>query len=280
MAPGCSTVVDTVAAVFGPGDVGGEVDAHVVYRLRPDCPALLARSISHGYTVLTPLGSPDVEGVPELLGASIEETGVFEGPVRTGEVLFRYVPPSASETWTAGPVDVVAEVDAVRLDLDEARGHDAASRAGPSPCPSPRTRPSRASPAPASRPLSDLDRPPRYDAGDPSAYVDDMLARVGDRDPLALLAAAPDRLADAVAHLSDNDARRAPEPGAWSVLQILRHLADSEIVYGYRLRLIVASGEDRPADSGLRPRRLGRHAPLPPRDRRRRAGRLSPPAAG
>ena len=33
---GCTTVVDTVAAVFGPGEVGGVVDAHVVYRLRDD----------------------------------------------------------------------------------------------------------------------------------------------------------------------------------------------------------------------------------------------------
>lgn len=117
---GCSTVLDGVAAVVGPGEVGGEVDAHVVYRLRPDCPTLLARTISHGYTVLTPTGRPDdVNPVPELLGAPIEETGVFEGPVRTGEVFFRYIPPAASETWTAGPTDVVAEVDAVRLDLDQ-----------------------------------------------------------------------------------------------------------------------------------------------------------------
>ncbi|WP_420454630.1 hypothetical protein [Rubrivirga sp.] len=117
---GCTTVVDTVAGVFGPGEVGGEVDAHVVYQLRPDCPALLARTINHGYTVLTPLDTPsDVEGVPPLRGDGIEETGVFEGPVRTGEVLFRYVAPAASETWDAGPVDVAATVDAVRLDLDE-----------------------------------------------------------------------------------------------------------------------------------------------------------------
>ena len=58
----------------------------------------------------------------------------------------------------------------------------------------------------------------------------------------------PDRLADAVAGLSDADAERPPRPGAWSALQVLRHLADSEIVYGYRLRLIVAS--DRPAIPG------------------------------
>ncbi len=90
-------------------------------------------------------------------------------------------------------------------------------------------------------------RPPRYDAADAQAYVDFMLALVGDRDPLAMLAAAPDRIAEAVAGLSE-DAARAPEPASrrdksgdgWSVLQILRHLADSEVVYGYRLRLIVA----------------------------------------
>ncbi|WP_420454631.1 DinB family protein [Rubrivirga sp.] len=96
--------------------------------------------------------------------------------------------------------------------------------------------------------MSDFARPPRYDAADARAYVDHMLALVGDRDPLALLGAAPDRLEAAVAGLSETDARRAPEPGAWSVLQILRHLADSEVVYGYRLRLIVAA--DRTAIPG------------------------------
>ena len=132
---GCSTVVDVVAGVFGPGEVGGEVDAHVVYRLRPDCPALLARTISHGYTVLTPRGMPDgIEGEPEMLGAFVEETGVFEGPVRSGEVVFRYVPPAASETWDAGPVDLVADVDAVRLDLDEGAGRLVAL-CGPLPVP-------------------------------------------------------------------------------------------------------------------------------------------------
>lgn len=90
-------------------------------------------------------------------------------------------------------------------------------------------------------------RPPRYDAADARAYVDFMLSLVGDRDPLAMLVAAPDRIAEAVAGLSE-DAARIPEPSSrrdgpgdgWSVLQILRHLADSEVVYGYRLRLILA----------------------------------------
>ncbi|WP_412070328.1 hypothetical protein [Rubrivirga sp. IMCC43871] len=116
---GCSTVLDTVAGVFGPGEVGGTVDAHVVYRLRPGCPSLLARTIDHGYTVLRPLdaATTGIPEVPEFVGGAIEESGVFEGPVRTGEVVFRYIPPAASQTWATGPIDVVAEVDAVELDL-------------------------------------------------------------------------------------------------------------------------------------------------------------------
>ncbi len=118
---GCRTVVDSVAGVFGPGDVGDVVDAHVVYRLRPDCKTLLARTISSGYTVLTPTGTLDEAAGRASASASapVEETGVFEGPVRTGEVVFRYVPPAASETWASGPVDMVAEVDAVRLTLED-----------------------------------------------------------------------------------------------------------------------------------------------------------------
>ena len=85
--------------------------------------------------------------------------------------------------------------------------------------------------------------PAAYDPADPSAYIAHVLSLVGDADPVALLAAAPERLAAAVAGLSEADARRPEPPGKWSVLQILRHLADSEIVYGYRLRTIVAAGD-------------------------------------
>ena len=90
--------------------------------------------------------------------------------------------------------------------------------------------------------------PPAYDAADPGAYVENILRLVGDRDPLALLEGGPDRLAGAVSGLSDADVRRPPRPGAWSALGVVRHLADSEVVYGYRLRLIVASS--RPAIPG------------------------------
>lgn len=124
---GCRTVVDTVAGVLGPGDAGETIDAHVVYRLRPDCPTLLARTTDNGYTVLTPteiLGASeagDISTIPDAFaGQTYEETGLFEGPVRPGTVVFRYIPPAESASWTARSVDVVATVEAVRLDLPAA----------------------------------------------------------------------------------------------------------------------------------------------------------------
>ncbi|MDT0633152.1 hypothetical protein RQM47_00630 [Rubrivirga sp. S365] len=98
----------------------GEVDAHVVYRLRPDCPTLLARTTDNGYTVMTPLGRVDVPQRNAFVGLGIEETGLFEGPVREGQSVFRYVPPAESGTWDGGGADVTVDVNAVRLDLPAA----------------------------------------------------------------------------------------------------------------------------------------------------------------
>lgn len=135
--PGCTNVVNAVAGVFGPGGVGETIDAHVVYRLRPDCPLLVARTTDNGYTVLAPLrflDAPTPVDATEFVGETVEETGLFEGPVRTGEVVFRYVPPAESETWEAPEADVVAEVEAVRLTLPEAHALVVA-QCGPPPAP-------------------------------------------------------------------------------------------------------------------------------------------------
>ena len=50
----------------------------------------------------------------------------------------------------------------------------------------------------------------------------------------------PKRLAAAVSGLPDKVLRYSPAPGKWSILEILAHLADVEIVYSYRLRQILA----------------------------------------
>lgn len=85
---------------------------------------------------------------------------------------------------------------------------------------------------------------PAYDASNPAAYITSRLALVEGQDAVALLKEAPSRIARALEGVTESDARRPEASGAWSVLQVVRHLADSEIVYGYRLRLI--TGADRP----------------------------------
>src|SRR4029077_6278783 len=41
--------------------------------------------------------------------------------------------------------------------------------------------------------------------------------------------------------LDDARLRRPEKPGKWSVLEVLQHLADTDLVYGYRLRMILTN---------------------------------------
>ncbi len=105
--PGCNAL----ARAIGGGPARGAVDAHVIYRLRPDCTTLLARTLRNGYSVMTPL-TDGFEG---------EETGLFEGPVREGQSIYRYYPPTESQQWSDNWVQVSVAVRSVKLDLRTAR---------------------------------------------------------------------------------------------------------------------------------------------------------------
>lgn len=50
----------------------------------------------------------------------------------------------------------------------------------------------------------------------------------------------PKKIAAAVSGLPDTTLRRKPSPEKWSILEMLAHLADMEILYAYRMRQIVA----------------------------------------
>lgn len=80
--------------------------------------------------------------------------------------------------------------------------------------------------------------------GDPpeavASYVASLLAVLGDRDPWQVQEAQPARLAEAVAGLDDAALRTPEAPGKWSVVEVVQHLADTELVHGYRMRKIVA----------------------------------------
>jgi uncharacterized damage-inducible protein DinB len=57
------------------------------------------------------------------------------------------------------------------------------------------------------------------------------------REPIALMKKAPAKFARAVAGLSASQMRKRPARGKWSIIEILGHLSDTEIVYGWRYRL-------------------------------------------
>jgi uncharacterized damage-inducible protein DinB len=72
------------------------------------------------------------------------------------------------------------------------------------------------------------------------AYKRSLLELLGSRDPLTVFAELPDAVAELTKGLSDVEARRPEREGKWSVIQVVQHLVDSEVVYGYRGRVIVA----------------------------------------
>jgi uncharacterized damage-inducible protein DinB len=63
---------------------------------------------------------------------------------------------------------------------------------------------------------------------------------LGDRDPMPIHESTPAKVQQAIAGLDDAVLRKPERPGKWSILEVIQHLADSELVYGYRIRMIVS----------------------------------------
>ena len=85
-------------------------------------------------------------------------------------------------------------------------------------------------------------------AEDRAKYAPAILDLLGTRDPREVLRATPEAAERAIAGLSADQLRRPEQPGKWSIAHVLRHLADSEVVWGWRMRLILA--QDRPPITG------------------------------
>ena len=78
----------------------------------------------------------------------------------------------------------------------------------------------------------------------PGEYAQGLLNRLGDQDPLVVLAGLGAAMRRAFEDVSDAAMRQPEAPGKWSMIEVAQHLADSEIVVGFRLRMILA--HDRP----------------------------------
>jgi hypothetical protein len=94
---------------------------------------------------------------------------------------------------------------------------------------------------PMARPTPDLDRSPDPVA-DPKAYQELLIGLVGDDDPAEVQRETPGSIR-AVVDDAGPDLRARPEPGEWSVLECLAHMADAEMVASGRYRWILAHDE-------------------------------------
>ena len=70
------------------------------------------------------------------------------------------------------------------------------------------------------------------------AYCTTLKDLVGDADPLDILSRTPSRIRTLISSVSAAALSRQPSPDKWSVAEIIAHLADAELVFGYRLRMM------------------------------------------
>ena len=107
-----------------------------------------------------------------------------------------------------------------------------------------------------------LERPPMGESGgmsiftnpaassteDASAYTAAVLGLLGEQEPLQVLRGTPGAVRTLIEDATPDTLETAEMPGKWSVRTVAQHLADSELVWGWRLRLVLA--QDRPPITG------------------------------
>ena len=97
-------------------------------------------------------------------------------------------------------------------------------------------------------------------AAEPAAYVQALLEVLGDRDPLEVLQTTP-RAVDTMISQSDEAILSArSDSRSWSFHDVLGHLLDVDIVYGFRLRLALSA--DNPTYPGYDEKGFSRLAKL------------------
>ena len=75
----------------------------------------------------------------------------------------------------------------------------------------------------------------------PQQYTERILSYAEGKEPLAAQTATAEKLEELLKGVSISELRRRPAKEKWSVSEIVAHLADAEIVIGYRLRLVLGS---------------------------------------
>jgi len=80
------------------------------------------------------------------------------------------------------------------------------------------------------------------------AYTSAILDLLGERKPIDVLKRTESALKKSIAGLSTKQLGKRETPDKWSIKHVLQHLADSDLVLGWRMRMILA--HDRPPLTG------------------------------
>jgi hypothetical protein len=72
-------------------------------------------------------------------------------------------------------------------------------------------------------------------------YIERITGYVEGKQPLAVQAATAKKLERLIKGVPTAKLRKRPAPGKWSVSEIVAHLADTEIVGGFRMRMILGA---------------------------------------
>lgn len=96
--------------------------------------------------------------------------------------------------------------------------------------------------------MSVFTNPASRSAEQAAAYTAAVLDLLGTKDPIEVLTDTPMALERALEGLSHGQVTQPERAGKWSIRHVLQHLADSELVWGYRLRMVLA--HDRPQLTG------------------------------
>jgi hypothetical protein len=76
-----------------------------------------------------------------------------------------------------------------------------------------------------------------------AGYVRALLDLLGSQDPLAVLGEQLPWLERRTAVLDEAELRQPERPGKWSVIEVIQHLADAELVTSFRTRMVLIEDE-------------------------------------